>query len=265
MHIELHGTGRAAGALAVAAVRAGHRITSIHGRTPDAVAHLQDLAPPVGGRPDLRIIAVSDDAIAAVAEAIADAMSGTGNPVPTVHVSGSVGVDALGALADAPIGSFHPLMTLPDAIVGADRIPGSWIAVTADEPFATTLDEFARSLGGHPFRLADDDKALYHAAAAASANFTLAALGLAERLYERAGVPFAAAEPLVAAIVANAFELGPADALTGPIARGDAGTVERQVSAVASTGADNAAMFRAMAHATAIYADASDAVREAIG
>jgi predicted short-subunit dehydrogenase-like oxidoreductase (DUF2520 family) len=261
MNIELHGTGRAAGALAIAAVRVGHRITSIHGRTPDAVAQLERLASPVAGRPDLRIIAVSDDAIEAVAESIAAG----GRAVPTVHVSGSVGVDALASLADAPIGSFHPLMTLPDAIVGADRIPGSWIAVTADEPFAMTLDEFARSLGGHPYRLADDDKALYHAAAAASANFTLAALGLAERLYDEAGVPFAAAQPLVAAIVANAFDLGPAGALTGPIARGDAGTVERQVAAVARTGTDNDAMFRSMARATATYAQASEAVREAIG
>ena len=261
MNIELHGTGRAAGALAIASTRAGHRVTAIHGRTPDAVGRLEALVPPSGGQPDLRVIAVSDDAIRPVAEAIA----GEATHVPTVHVSGSVGLDALASLADAPIGSFHPLMTLPDAIAGADRIPGSWIAVTADEPFASTLDDLARSLDGHPFRLADEDKAVYHAAAAASANFTLAALGLAERLYERAGVPFAAAEPLVAAIVANAFDLGPADALTGPIARGDAGTVERQVAAVADAGVDNAAMFRAMAHATAIFADASDAVREAIG
>lgn len=259
MDIELHGTGRAAGALALAAVRAGHTITSVYGRSEAASATLASVVEPSGGDPGLRLIAVSDDAIEVVARSLSSA-----DPVPTVHVSGSVTIDALAPLTPAPIGSFHPLQTLPDAETGAARLAGAWIAITADEPFASVLDEFAASLGARPFRLADRDKALYHAAAAASANFPLAALGLAERLYAEAGVPFDAARPLVEAIVANAFTLGPEAAITGPIAREDVGTVERQIAAVTERLPAERAAFVDMARATARIVRASDEVRAVI-
>ena len=97
---------------------------------------------------------------------------------------------------------------------------------------APRLEEFAASLGMHPFRLADEKKAVYHAGAAAAANFPLAALAMASDLLNVAGVPFAAAAPLVRAIVENAFEFGPRAALTGPVARGDVGTVAAQLGAV---------------------------------
>lgn len=259
MNIELHGTGRAAGALGLAASRAGHAITAVVGRNDTARAAMDAVLEPTGDAPDLRIIAVADDAIGdVVASRDAD------RTVPTVHVSGSVGVDVLEPLRPAPIGSFHPLQTLPDPESGAERLAGAWIAVTADEPLAGILDGLAESLGAHPFRLADTDKALYHAAAAASANFTLAALGVAERLYREAGVPFEAAHPLVDAIVANAFRMGPSAALTGPIARGDVGTVERQLLAVADRSSAELAMFRDLARATARYVDAPPAMREVI-
>jgi len=259
MQIEIHGTGRAAGALALAATRAGHAITAVHGRTPEAVAELEALVVVTPGTADLRIIAVADDAVAAVASALSDEPF-----TPTVHVSGALPVSALGPLGCGPVGSFHPLQALPDARAGADRLAGSWIAVTAAEPFASTLDAFAESIGGRPFRLADADKALYHAAAVAAGNFTVAALGVAERLLTEAGVPFEAAAPLVAGIVANVFELGPRAALTGPIARGDTGTVARQLEAIAEVSDDVLEMFLAMARATALYAGAGEAMDEVL-
>ena len=104
----------------------------------------------------------------------------------------------------------------------------------------------------------DEDKPLYHAAAAAAANFPLAALGIAARLFEAAGVPFSAAEPLVRAVVDNAFSLGPDAALTGPIARGDLGTVAVQVAAVERSAAELAPAFRDMSRATAVVAGRAD-------
>lgn len=259
VRIELHGTGRAAGALGLAARRVGHHISAVFGRNPDHVAALSGLLEPCGHDPDLRILAIADDAIGDIAAALVDEP-----PVPTVHISGSVAVDALAPI-DAPTGSFHPLQTLPAPVAGADRLPGSWIAVTADEPLASELDALAESLGCRPFRLDDAAKPIYHAAAAASANFPLAALGVAERLYSEAGVPFDAARPLVEAIVANAFELGPDAALTGPIARGDVGTVQRQLDAVIEHRPDLEPVFRSLARATAAFAGADDDMREAIG
>ena len=131
MQIEIHGTGRAAGALAVAATRADHAITAVHGRTPDSVAALEALVEVNPGRADLRIIAVADDAVATVARAVSDQPF-----IPTVHVAGALPVAALKPLGGVAIGSFHPLQALPDARTGADRLAGSWIAVRAAEPFA---------------------------------------------------------------------------------------------------------------------------------
>jgi predicted short-subunit dehydrogenase-like oxidoreductase (DUF2520 family) len=110
---------------------------------------------------------------------------------------------------------------------------GAWMAVTASEPLRSELYDLAESLGAHPFDLEDDAKAVYHAAAAAAANFPLAALVMAKDLFDAAGVPFAAAQPLVEAVVSNVFTLGPRPSLTGPVARGDVATVRTQLDAVA--------------------------------
>jgi predicted short-subunit dehydrogenase-like oxidoreductase (DUF2520 family) len=262
MHIEIHGPGRAGGALAIAAERSGHVIVGIKGRSDASVRSLAEMVTVIPDDADLRIIAVADDAISDLGEQLA-----AEPPIPTIHISGSVPVDVLAPIGatGAPIGSFHPLQTLPDPVTGADRLPGAWVAVTAEEPFRESLDDFAVSLGCRPFPLDDDHKALYHAAAASAANFTIASLSLAQRLFEEAGVPFEASKPLVEAIVANAFTLGPREALTGPIARGDVTTVRRQIEAVAETGEKNLAVFRDLARATARTADASSGIDEAIG
>lgn len=262
MNIELHGPGRAGGALVIAAHRAGHRIVGVHGRSASAIRLLSKAVAVESGNPDLRVIAVSDDAIGVVADELA-ALA----PVPTVHLSGSVPVSALTSIGDrgASIGSFHPLQTLPTPAIGADRLSGAWVAITASEPLNRQLALFARSLGCTPFELADDKKAIYHAAAASAANYPLAALALARRLFGAAGVPFEASRPLVDAIVANAYEMGPEDALTGPIARGDSGTVTRQVKAVAKVGELEQLAFRSFAKGTAAIAGSGQDIDEAIG
>ena len=151
-----------------------------------------------------------------------------------VHLSGLVARTALDSLAAAGYrtGTFHPLQTLPNPDSGSARLSGAWVGITADD-LAPVLFEFAESLGMKPFTIADDKKSLYHAAAAAAANFPLASLAMSYDLFADAGVPFEAARPLVEAIVANAFELGPRAALTGPVARGDVGTVRKQLDAIA--------------------------------
>ena len=180
---------------------------------------------------DLLVIATRDGAIAAVASVLA-----AGGPEidSAVHVSGLTPVTVLDPLRRQGMrtGSFHPLQTLPNPEAGAARLAGAYIAITAEEPLRTQLEQLAADIGATPFRLEDKDKALYHAAAAAAANFPLAALAMAEDLFAEAGVPWDAARPLVEAVVANAFDLGPRAALTGPVARGDVSTVAAQLEAV---------------------------------
>ena len=241
MRIIVVGPGRAGRSVAGAANSSGHVITAVVGKSRD---HAAPAAASLGGAAalgrgddlppaDLLIVATRDDAIAAVAAELAPHLGGAVGSA--VHLSGLKSVSELAPLAAAGcrIGSFHPLQTLPSPEAGAARLSGAWVAVTAEEPLRGTLHELARSLGAHPFDLADGAKALYHAGAAAAANFPLLSLTMASDLFAAAGVPFVAARPLVEAVVANAFEMGPRPALTGPVARGDVGTVAAQLDAVA--------------------------------
>lgn len=241
MRIVIVGPGRAGLALAIAARGAGHQVVAVLGRDGE---HAAPGAASVVSTPlavgdalpdsDLVVIAVRDGDIAEVAVGLA---ASPGPITAAVHVSGLASVATLAPLAErgAATGSFHPLQTLPTPEAGAARLAGSWVAITAPQPLAGALYELAVSLGTHPFDLADEAKPLYHAGAAAAANFPLASLTIATDLFETAGVPVEAARPLVEAAVANAFEMGPRAALTGPVVRGDAATVAAQLDAVAAS------------------------------
>jgi predicted short-subunit dehydrogenase-like oxidoreductase (DUF2520 family) len=259
MNITIYGPGRAGGALAIAAEAAGHRITGIDGRSLERIEALARLVNVSPDEPDLLIIAVSDDALARSSELVP-----IGNAPAVVHVSGAVRVDVLRPFQDAGslIGSFHPLQTFPDAQTGAARLAGAHVAITADPPLDEMLQDLASSLGCQSFPIADDMKPLYHAAAAASANATLAALAVASDLFAEAGVDFAVAKPLVDAIVGNAFDLGPRGALTGPIARGDLATVAAQTEAVRRSAPHLVDAFINLGKATAAVAGTADVFAE---
>lgn len=126
------------------------------------------------------------------------------------------------------------------------------MAITTDsQELAVLLEGVSTDLGARPFRLSDELKPLYHAAAAAAANYVTAALGLAEALAAEAGVPYEAARPLVNAVTNNVFEFGAESALTGPIARGDVSTVKAQLEGISRHAPHLAEDFRAFGRATA--------------
>ena len=268
MDLTLVGPGRAGLALCLASREAGHRVVGVLARDPSAAAAAadqldaavldwDDALPPC----DLVVIAVRDDAIAEVVARLTGLVGATGG---VVHLSGLARVGLLAPLG-VPFGSLHPLQSMPTPTAGADRLAGAWMAVTSDDDlFADRLFAFSSSLGAHPFELGDEQKPLYHAAAAAAANFTLAALAVSRRLFAAAAVDFAAAGPLVEAVIANAMEMGPETALTGPVARGDVGTVRAQVAAVATATPELLAPFVAMVRATAAVAGTTAVIEEAL-
>ena len=182
---------------------------------------------------DLVLIATPDTAVAEVAAAI--------EPVETAavaHMAGSLGLDAV-ASHPRPA-AVHPLVALPDAVVGARRLlAGGWFAVAGD-PIA---NQVVADLGGRVLEVADADRSAYHAAAVVASNHLVALLGQAERIASGAGVPFAAYMDLVRATVDNVAELGPAGALTGPAARGDTETIRRHLDAIAT---DERAAYEAL-------------------
>jgi predicted short-subunit dehydrogenase-like oxidoreductase (DUF2520 family) len=170
---------------------------------------------------DLLVLAVPDDAIAAVAQAVEPVAS-----TVVVHLAGSRGLDEL---APHPRrGAVHPLMTLPDEARGAALLRGAWFAIAGDP----LVEEVVRALDGRSFTVADDRRALYHAAACVAANHLVALLGQVERLAAAADVPFAAFFGIARAALDNTERLGPAAALTGPAARGDRDTIRRHLEAM---------------------------------
>jgi predicted short-subunit dehydrogenase-like oxidoreductase (DUF2520 family) len=180
------------------------------------------------------LIATPDGAIEGACRQIAPALA-TGASV--VHASGATGLDALAAAAavGARTLSVHPLQTCPTVEAAVERIPGAAFAVTAVGEEAFALGErLARDAGGRPFRIADELKPLYHAAAVFASNYLVTITALAEELERSAGVPdpLDALGPLQAATLANVARVGPAAALTGPAVRGDAATVRRNLEAL---------------------------------
>jgi predicted short-subunit dehydrogenase-like oxidoreductase (DUF2520 family) len=245
MDLALVGAGRVGTALAVLLSRSGHRVVGVAGREGSrerAARYLPGV--PFGSpvettrRGEVVILGVPDDAIAPLAADMAseDAFR-QGQAV--LHLSGSTPLLALGPAraAGSTVLSLHPLQTFPDVDAGIDRLPGSPVAVTAwDEEGSELGERLASDAGGRPFRVAEERRALYHAAAVFCSNYLVAVEGLAEELFRAAGVsePLEALGPLARATLDNVLDDGPVEALTGPIARGDAGTVRRNLEALAT-------------------------------
>jgi predicted short-subunit dehydrogenase-like oxidoreductase (DUF2520 family) len=179
-------------------------------------------------------LAVPDGAVAEMARRIAS--MAPPRALAVVHVSGSLGLDALSALTGNPVGSFHPLQSFPTPRE-PEAFQGSTVAVDATTPaLLARLNRLARSLGAKPKRVRDGERVLYHAAAVFASNFVNVAFAEGVRLLERLGwtrkESVAALLPLLDGAVANIHARGPVGALTGPIRRGDAETVSRHIAAL---------------------------------
>jgi predicted short-subunit dehydrogenase-like oxidoreductase (DUF2520 family) len=180
-------------------------------------------------------LAVPDSVVSSYASDLAR-LSITGR-ASIVHVSGSLGLDALDALRpDHSVGSFHPLQSFP-AARKPEAFHGITVAVDATTPsLRRRLARLARDIGARPRPVDDSQRVLYHAAAVFASNYVIAAVYEGARLLEASGWPRAEAEgalgPLVEGVVANLRKRGTVGALTGPIRRGDAHTVDRHLRAL---------------------------------
>jgi len=172
---------------------------------------------------DLLVIATPDDSVGPVARRIAPVDS-----TAVLHLSGSLGLEVLG---DHPRrGSLHPLVPLPTPAIGAERLASGITFAVAGDAMAWHL---ADALGGRAVHVGDDNRAVYHAAAAIAANHLVALIGQVERIAATIDLPLEAFAGLIHAATDDALALGPRRALTGPAARGDWDTVERHRSALA--------------------------------
>jgi predicted short-subunit dehydrogenase-like oxidoreductase (DUF2520 family) len=154
------------------------------------------------------------------------------------HCSGAHSVDILEPARQqgANTGCFHPLQTFASVDQAIDNIPGSTFAIEADEPLSSILKEMSTALEGEWVILKAGDKVLYHAAAVFACNYLVTLAKLATDLWQTFGVPPAQAikalMPLLRGTLSNIENVGLPSCLTGPIARGDLGTISRHLESL---------------------------------
>jgi predicted short-subunit dehydrogenase-like oxidoreductase (DUF2520 family) len=245
--IGIAGSGKLAQAIGRLLRERGEPVVCIAGRDPFrtrlAAEFIGDGVEPAGlaelpGRASRLLIAVSDSALHDVAEALAAGVSGTGL---ALHTCGAKDIEELAPLRlrGFSCGTLHPLQTICSPEQGVAALRGAAFAVSGDGPGVEWAERIVELLGGRTLRIRPEARPLYHAAAAMASNYVAALLDAAQSLLATAAgedgdSALRALGPLVRTAVDNILERGPVAALTGPIERGDAGTVRLHLDALAS-------------------------------
>jgi len=201
-------------------------------------------------RADCILITTPDDRIASVCGEIAAAPGIQGKKV--FHMSGAGGLDLLAAAARAGAltASIHPLQSFSSIDGAIASIPGSYFGVTADAGVKRLAADIVRDLRGIPIPISAQQKPLYHAAACIASNYLVSLMSVVESIYLSIGFSEKDARraylPLVYGSLKNIENQGCPNALTGPIARGDSGTIQKHIDAMARHLPDFASMYAHM-------------------
>jgi predicted short-subunit dehydrogenase-like oxidoreductase (DUF2520 family) len=201
---------------------------------------------------DVWMVAVQDARIAAVAATLAATQqSGTANPI-VFHCSGAQNAGSLQPLADLGwrTASAHSILSFANVAAAVQQFAGTACALEGEATACAVLESAFQTIGGQCFRVAGEDKVLYHAAAVFATNFLPVLQSVAEAAWTRTGVPTHLLPQLRANLLHNAVDnitrLGPAGALTGPAARGDVSAIERQAAVVQAWDAPSGDAYRAL-------------------
>lgn len=248
------GAGRVGTALGALIRQSGYPIAGVVCRTmeraEEAVARIG------GGTPHTHVargakgagavlIAVPDDALVSVAAAVASGRRFRSGEL-LVHTSGALPADVLRVRGaeKALCLSLHPIQTIADRELGAERLSGASYGVEGDAEAISFGQELVRAIGGVPLVIKPGAKAVYHAAACVASNYLHTLIDSGLRLYAQAGIPrsdaLAALLPLMEGTLANAGRLGVPWALTGPVERGDVDTVRSHLHALAALSGEEA-------------------------
>jgi len=253
------GTGRVGAVLGAALGSAGHRVVAATAVSADSVARAARLLPGVPLLPadevaagaELVLVAVPDDVLGPLVAGLAELGAWRAGQL-VVHTSGAHGAVVLepAARAGAVTVAAHPAMTFTGTAADLDRLAGTTFGVTTDFPAAAGA--LVADLGGQPAEVAEAARPLYHAALVVGANHLVTLVNEAADLLVRAGVgqPARVLGPLLGAALDNALRTGDA-ALTGPVSRGDAGTVAGHLQALGERAPDAVDGYAAMARLTA--------------
>ncbi|MGH8774260.1 MAG: Rossmann-like and DUF2520 domain-containing protein [Jiangellaceae bacterium] len=271
--IGVVGTGRVGSVLGAALIQAGHRVVAGYGVSVASRQRANALLPGVPlvtpaevmRRSDLVLLAVPDDVLLGLVEGLV-ATEAVRPGQLLAHTSGRFGTAVLQAATRAgalPL-AVHPVMTFTGTPVDLERLAGAMFGVTAPEPLWPVAEALVVEMGAEPVRIAEEHRTLYHAALAHGSNHLMTLIADAMDLLRQAGVaePDRTLGPLLSAALDNVLRQGDA-ALTGPVARGDAGTVSDHVAAIDRAAPETVTAYVAMARRTAARALASGRLRPA--
>jgi predicted short-subunit dehydrogenase-like oxidoreductase (DUF2520 family) len=255
--IGIVGAGAVGTALGVALSRAGWPVTAVASRDRGRREHFRSLVPATRAfaeanalldEVELIILAVPDDAIPVLAASLH--MYG-GQAM--IHTSGLLGAEVLqpAMAAGTQIGAFHPLVAFADTERAVAALHGATVAIEGDDQLADLLARMAEALGANPVRLAPGSKAAYHAAAVLAAGGVVALLDAIAEVGRVAGLDEAGAMavygPLIQQTLGNAAAIGIRNALTGPMTRGDVGTLRAHLAELEAHAPAAVELYRALA------------------
>ena len=271
LSVGVIGTGRAGSVLGAALARAGHKVVAAYGVSDLSRLRAEALLPDVPlvtpeevlAKADLVLITVPDD----VLSELVTGLSATGAFRAgqfIAHASGRYGIEVLDPATRAgalPL-ALHPAMTLTGTSLDLERISGAPFGVTAPEELRPVAEALVVEMGGDPVWVPEEHRALYHAALANGANHLVTLVAQSIDLLHAAGVehPQRLLGPLLFAALDNSLRSGDS-ALTGPVVRGDAGTVAAHVDVINEVSVEARRAYVAMARLTADRALANGMLR----
>ncbi len=255
------GAGRVGSALAVALSRAGHRVVGVSAISDASRRRAADRLPDVPVMPaddvvraaDLVLVTVPDDALAEVVRGLAEVGAFRRGQF-VVHTSGRHGLDVLAPATEngaLPL-ALHPVMTFAGGAEDVDRLAGVSFGVTAPEELRAAGEALVVEMGGEPVWVPEEARVLYHAALAWGSNYLVTLVTTAMDLLRATGAerPELLLAPLLGAALDNALRRGD-QALTGPVSRGDAGTVTAHLRALRDAAPEVVPAYVALARLTA--------------
>ncbi len=267
LRVGIIGAGRVGAVLGAALSAAGHDVVAASGLSTASHLRAARLLPGVPLLPadevvaaaDLVLLAVPDDTLRGLVAGLAETGAWRAGQL-AFHTSGAHGLAVLAPAERAgvlPL-ALHPAMTFSGAGEDADRLPGAPFGVTSRPEHRPVAETLVLEMGGEPFFVAEDDRRLYHAALVTGANHLVTLVAEAADLLRTAGIddPSRVLAPLLTAALDNGLRRGDRG-LTGPVVRGDVGTVRDHLETLTDRAPQSVAAYVAMAERTTERALAS--------
>ncbi len=267
LQVGVVGTGRVGAVLGAALGRAGHHVVAASGVSEQSRERAARLLPGVPllpveevvARAELVLLTVPDDDLVGLVRGLSATKAWRPGQL-AVHTSGRHGTEVFEPAQDHHVlgVAVHPAMTFTGTVMDLERLVDCCFGVTAPDPLRPVAEALVVEMGGEPVWVAEDERVRYHAALSHGANHLVTLVAQAMQVLESAGVedPRRVVGPLLHAALEGALSSGDL-ALTGPVARGDAGTVAAHLEQLGSETPDVLSTYLALARATTQRALAS--------